>query len=368
MHRDIRKSGNALDLYSNYYIEEYNYSAYNTIKDPNPWHMNSELYFYHKDGLGSMRVVSDNYGNVSESYSYNVYGNPYEGRFRTTQNNNPFGFTGQRFEAEIWMHSFAYRTYNPVSKRWMTPDPIRDGMNWYQYCFSDPVNLWDPLGLKTWVVHGTWSDPDTFSDEFIEDLEKALDDDATKFQWTGGNTDEARREAAERLAEEIISYHVENKDEHIGIVGHSHGGNVGILAANELDKHDIEVDNLITIATPVREYQLEGDNVNNHNHIYNTWDDTQVSGGKFRLPLIGEVGPVGREFEGANNIAYNKYPWSLNPLRHFTNAHSVMHTDKEAWQTWMSQMETGNIDFDEAMNYIYIAIIILMNDYSYMIF
>ena len=71
--------------------------------------------------------------------------NPYAGRFRTTQNNNPYGFTGQRFEAEVWMYSFAYRTYNPVSKRWLTPDPIRDGMNWYQYVRSDPVNLWDPL-------------------------------------------------------------------------------------------------------------------------------------------------------------------------------------------------------------------------------
>ncbi|MEJ6950983.1 RHS repeat-associated core domain-containing protein [Natronospora cellulosivora (SeqCode)] len=133
------------------YFNEYYYgnglAAYNTIKDPNPWHMNSELYFYHKDGLGSMRVVSDNYGNVSENYSYSVYGNPYEGRFRTTQNNNPYGFTGQRFEAETWMYSFAYRTYNPVSKRWMTPDPIRDGMNWYQYVSCDPVNFWDPYGL-----------------------------------------------------------------------------------------------------------------------------------------------------------------------------------------------------------------------------
>jgi len=29
----------------------------------------------------------------------------------------------------------------------MTVDPVRDGTNWYQYCLSDPVNLWDPLGL-----------------------------------------------------------------------------------------------------------------------------------------------------------------------------------------------------------------------------
>jgi glycogen synthase len=29
----------------------------------------------------------------------------------------------------------------------MTEDPVKDGMNWYQYCGSDPVNWVDPLGL-----------------------------------------------------------------------------------------------------------------------------------------------------------------------------------------------------------------------------
>ena len=33
-----------------------------------------------------------------------------------------------------------------MSMRWMTVDPVRDGTNWYQYCLSDPVNLWDPDG------------------------------------------------------------------------------------------------------------------------------------------------------------------------------------------------------------------------------
>src|SRR5690554_2133907 len=45
------------------------------------------------------------------------------------------------------MYSFAYRTYSPMSMRWMTSDPAKDGTNWYQYVSGDPVNLWDPLGL-----------------------------------------------------------------------------------------------------------------------------------------------------------------------------------------------------------------------------
>ena len=53
--------------------------------------------------------------------------------------NNPYGFTGQRFEPELRMYSFAYRTYNPMSMRWMTVDPVRDGTNWYLYVSGDPV-------------------------------------------------------------------------------------------------------------------------------------------------------------------------------------------------------------------------------------
>src|SRR5690554_7250042 len=66
--------------------------------------------------------------------------------------NNPYGFTGQRFEPELRTYSFAYRTYNPMSMRWMTVDPVRDGTNWYLYVSGDPVNLWDPLGLKEVIV------------------------------------------------------------------------------------------------------------------------------------------------------------------------------------------------------------------------
>ena len=59
---------------------------------------------------------------------------------------NPYGFTGQRFEPELRMYSFAYRMYNPMSMRWLTVDPIKDGLNWYQYCWSDPVNWVGPIG------------------------------------------------------------------------------------------------------------------------------------------------------------------------------------------------------------------------------
>ena len=133
------------------YFNEYYYGldliAFNNMNHPNPWYINRDINLYHKDALGSITAITDRYENVVERYRYDAYGNPYEGRFLHMSKNNPYGFTGQRFEPELRMYSFAYRTYNPMSMRWMTVDPVRDGTNWYLYVSGDPVNLWDPLGL-----------------------------------------------------------------------------------------------------------------------------------------------------------------------------------------------------------------------------
>jgi len=36
----------------------------------------SLYYYYHYDGLGSVKAITDSSGNVIESYTYDVYGKP----------------------------------------------------------------------------------------------------------------------------------------------------------------------------------------------------------------------------------------------------------------------------------------------------
>ncbi|WP_408956500.1 RHS repeat-associated core domain-containing protein [Natroniella sp. ANB-PHB2] len=108
-----------------------------------------DVYFYHQDRLNSVRKTTGRNGEVVERYNYDAYGYPYQGRFEQNhRRSNPFGFTGKRHEVELGVHSFAYRHYNPRSMRWLTVDPIQDGLNWYQYVGGDPVNYVDPLGLQ----------------------------------------------------------------------------------------------------------------------------------------------------------------------------------------------------------------------------
>ena len=97
-----------------------------------------------------MVLLTGHNGQVVERYEYDAYGAAYNGKFDrglAGMGVNPYGFTGKRYEPELGVYSFAFRDYNPRSMRWLTPDPVKDGLNWYLYVGSDPVNWVDPLGL-----------------------------------------------------------------------------------------------------------------------------------------------------------------------------------------------------------------------------
>jgi RHS repeat-associated protein len=296
-------------------------------------------------------MMTDKYGQIAEKYQYDVWGKAYDGRFKdglpgwgNGRNDNVYGFTGQRYQPELGVYSFAYRDYSPRTMRWLTEDPVKDGLNWYRYCGGDPINFTDSYGLETWLIHGTWSDPSTFPQEFEDAVGEAFNDTTSRYQWSGENTESARWAAAQGLVNETLCYTLTNPDGPVNYVAHSHGGNVGIETANTLANYGVQVNNLVTMGTPVRgDYQLTGDNVNNHTQIYNPYDFTQVLGGDlFSLPGIGEVGPAGRTFDNANNIAYAYYGNIFNPFAPFTENHSVYYNNPDCYNTWLSQITENN--------------------------
>ena len=110
----------------------------------------NNLYFC-RDHLGSVREVVDTSGVVRVRDDYSPYGV----RSKVSGNlDSDFGFTGHFTYQPAWMadgHVLTlYRIYRPDLGRWLSIDPLGEeaGLNLYQYCANNPVNLTDPLGMS----------------------------------------------------------------------------------------------------------------------------------------------------------------------------------------------------------------------------
>ena len=101
--------------------------------------------YFGTDILGSVRSVTDKYGAVQADYSYDAFGSPYLGNL---ENDVGFGYCGKSYDVGTGLYDYGFRDYSPISARFTTVDPIRDGSNWFSYVVNDPVNYVDPFGLN----------------------------------------------------------------------------------------------------------------------------------------------------------------------------------------------------------------------------
>lgn len=101
--------------------------------------------YYHKDHLGSSTVITAVTGGLINKTTYAPYGSE---TLSQGSANVAYKFTDKEKDNTGLIY-FGARYYDPEIGRFITVDPMKDGLNWYAYAANNPINNIDPNGFYT---------------------------------------------------------------------------------------------------------------------------------------------------------------------------------------------------------------------------
>jgi RHS repeat-associated protein len=101
--------------------------------------------YLHHDQQGSTRLLTNQAGNVSGTYTFTPYG---QTETHTGEASTPLGYAGQLTSFTTGLIYLRARTYDPSTAQFMSVDPlVAETVETYGYAGQDPVNSGDPSGL-----------------------------------------------------------------------------------------------------------------------------------------------------------------------------------------------------------------------------
>ena len=114
----------------------------------------AETRWYHVDGLGSTRLLSDAGGSVTDRYAYTAYGE-LDASASVVSSENDYLYTGEQFDAGLGFYYLRARYYEAGTGRFagmdpfggIQPDPLT--LHRYTYVHLNPVSNVDPSGKIT---------------------------------------------------------------------------------------------------------------------------------------------------------------------------------------------------------------------------
>jgi RHS repeat-associated protein len=111
--------------------------------------------FYHADGVGSIRWLTDETGAVTDRYTYSAFGDRIE---HIGSDPQPYAFAGEPYDPNVGMQHHRARWMDPRLGRFASVDPLDPKvgplydppeLHRYRYAADDPVNRIDPSGLQS---------------------------------------------------------------------------------------------------------------------------------------------------------------------------------------------------------------------------
>jgi RHS repeat-associated protein len=108
----------------------------------------ADTHYYLTDGLGSTMALTDEDGDIVNTYDYDVFGAE---RASSGAQANDFTFAGEQADESTELQYLRARYYDSRSGSFISKDPLSRSPFWtdhpYKYVESNPVNETDPLGL-----------------------------------------------------------------------------------------------------------------------------------------------------------------------------------------------------------------------------
>ena len=102
----------------------------------------SYLKDYHGNVVAKANVLGSMIDEIYSRRDYDAFGNQWKG----TQS-DPFGYCGEYYDSESGLVYLRNRYYDSKTGRFITEDPIKDGLNWYVYANNNPIFYKDLTGL-----------------------------------------------------------------------------------------------------------------------------------------------------------------------------------------------------------------------------
>jgi len=127
-------------------VEELRYTSINNLE--------SDMYFYHSDHLGSSSWITDASGAVNQHLQYLAFGEDFIYQ-RNSSWNVPYTFSGKEKDSETGYSYFGARYYDSDLSMWLSVDPMSDRLPFispYSYCYNHPINYKDPDGKFPWLT------------------------------------------------------------------------------------------------------------------------------------------------------------------------------------------------------------------------
>ena len=111
--------------------------------------------YVHEDVMGNTRYYTKTTGQTFAELQYDAWGQPVSPNKLVNNDHGNYvfaTFTGHIYDTTLDIYFAEARFYDATNRTWMAMDPIKDGLNWYQYCLSNPTTNWDPTGTMAVAV------------------------------------------------------------------------------------------------------------------------------------------------------------------------------------------------------------------------